>query len=130
VASATITAATAELVVGSADATAKTVATTDATPAVSSVTAASWVSDWVSKDRARKGLWWLLATLAASQLYFVRELVAAFALFVLAFGAIAAVVVAIYMLQKSWELALARLTPMRQPNLQVSPIPHDTRKPA
>jgi hypothetical protein len=127
VASATITAATAEFAAASADAT---TTTATAVRAGSSAAVAFRLSRWIANDRGRKWVWWSLAILAASQLYFVRELVAAFALFVLAFGAIAAVVIAFYMLQKSWELGLARLAAMRQPNLQISPIPHDTRKPA
>jgi hypothetical protein len=127
VASATITAATAEFTVQPADAAAKTAA---ARPAVSCASFASRAAKWISKDGGRKWVWWFLAILVASQLYFVRELLAAFVLFALAFGAITVVVITFYMLQKSWELALARLAPMRQANLQISPIPHDTRKPA
>jgi len=82
------------------------------------------------KDRWRDWLWGFLAVLCLSQFYFVRELVAALALFVLAFGAITAVVVGVYMLQKSWELVVARLAAWRQPVLTVSPATHNTRKPA
>jgi hypothetical protein len=127
VASATITATTIGLKIGSADAARK--AATSAPP-VSNLTAASGLAKWATKDGGRKWVWWFLAILAASQVYFVRELLVAFALFVLAFGAIAVVVIGFYMLQKSWELALARLAATRKANLQISPIPHDTRKPA
>jgi hypothetical protein len=127
VASATITAATAEFTVGSADRTAKTAS---AAPEIAGATAVSKVAKWMTNDGGRKWVWWFLAILAASQLYFVRELLAAFALFALAFGAITVVVISFYMVQKSWELAVARLAPMRQANLQISPIPHNTRKPA
>jgi hypothetical protein len=81
----------------------------------------------VGKDHRRRWLWIFLAVLGASQLYFVRELVAAFALFALAFVAIAAVVITLYMLQKSWELAVARVAALRQPVLQVSPVTHDSK---
>ncbi len=68
-----------------------------------------------SNDNRRVWLWTFLLVLVLSQLYFVRELVAAFALFAIGFAAIASVVVTIYMLQKSCELAVARLTALRQP---------------
>ena len=36
-----------------------------------------------TSDKSRKWMWWFLGILAAMQLYFVRELLAAFALFAL-----------------------------------------------
>src|SRR6476661_3774161 len=45
------------------------------------------------KDSNRKWMWWFLGVVLALQLYFVRELLAAFALFALGFAAIAFVVV-------------------------------------
>ena len=39
-----------------------------------------------TKDSGRKWMWWFLGVLAALQLYFVRELIAAELLFVLAFA--------------------------------------------
>jgi len=62
-----------------------------------------------TKDNGRKWMWRFLGVLVALQLYFVRELLAAFALFALAFAAIAFVVVSLYMLQKSWEVAVGRI---------------------
>src|SRR5260370_32729103 len=62
-----------------------------------------------TKDSGRKWMWWFLGVLAALQLYFVRELLAAFALFALAFAAIAFVIVSLYMLQKGWEVAVGRV---------------------
>src|SRR5258708_37641067 len=62
-----------------------------------------------NKDSGRKWMWWFLGVLAALQLYFVRELLAAFALFALAFAAIAIVIVSLYMLQKGWEVAVGRV---------------------
>jgi hypothetical protein len=120
VASATITATTARIFAAPATA-AKNPAASDADAA----TAAT-----ATGDRWRDWLWGFLAVLCLSQFYFVRELVAAFALFALAFGAIAAVVVSFYMLQKSWELVVARLAAWRQGILAVSPATHSTRKPA
>src|SRR5260370_8446075 len=61
-----------------------------------------------TKDSGRKWMWWFLGVLAALQLYFVRELLAAFALFALAFAAIAFVIVSLYMLQQGWEVAVGR----------------------
>jgi hypothetical protein len=46
---------------------------------------------------------------AALQLYFVRELLAAFALFILGFSVIAAMIMSLYLAQKVWESGLARL---------------------
>ena len=54
--------------------------------------------------------WWLLLAGVGLQFYFVQELVAAFALFAIGFVAIAFVGVSVYMLQKSWEAAVARFT--------------------
>jgi hypothetical protein len=61
------------------------------------------------KDNRRKWMWLFLVVLGALQIYAVRELLAAFALFVLGFGAIAAFVLSIYFLQKTWEAAVARV---------------------
>src|SRR5260370_29035228 len=68
-----------------------------------------------TKDKGRKWMWRFLAVLAALQLYFVRELLAAFALFALAFASIAFVIVSLYMLQKSWEVAVARVAASSHP---------------
>lgn len=80
-------------------------------------------------DSHRAWIWGFLAVVALSQLYFVRELLAAFALFVIAFLVVAAVVVTLYMLQKIAQLAAARLAALRAPALPVSPVPHE-HKPA
>src|SRR5258705_13501094 len=68
-----------------------------------------------TKDNGRKWMWRFLGVLVALQLYFVRELLAAFALFALAFAAIAFVIVSLYMLQKSWEVAVARVAQSSHP---------------
>jgi hypothetical protein len=70
-----------------------------------------------TKDNGRKWMWRFLGVLVALQLYFVRELLAAFALFALAFAAIAFVIVSLYMLQKSWEVAVARVADSNHPVL-------------
>ena len=62
-----------------------------------------------TKDKSRKWMWWLLGVVGSLQLYFVRELLAAFALFLLGFSVIAAIVMGLYLLQKSWETGLALL---------------------
>jgi hypothetical protein len=68
-----------------------------------------------TKDNGRKWMWRFLGVLVALQLYFVRELLAAFALFALGFAAIAFVVISLYMLQKSWEIAVARVADSSHP---------------
>lgn len=55
------------------------------------------------KDKRRKWMWLFLGSLGAVQLYAVRELLAAFALFLLGFTAIAMCVGLLYFLHKSWE---------------------------
>jgi len=60
-------------------------------------------------------MWWLLGSIAALQLYFVRELLAAFALFALGFLAIAGAIVALYTLQRAWALTVDRVAESRHP---------------
>jgi hypothetical protein len=67
------------------------------------------------KDSRRKWMWLFLVVLAALQLYAVRELLAAFAIFVLGFGAIALFVGTLYFLHKTWEAGVARLVASRHP---------------
>ena len=62
-----------------------------------------------TKDNGRKWMWWFLAVVAALQMYLVKELLAAFALFAVGFAAIAVVVVSLYMLHKGWEVAVQRV---------------------
>jgi hypothetical protein len=66
-------------------------------------------------DKSRKWMWWFLGAIGAMQLYFVRELLAAFALFVLGFGAIAFVIVAVYMLYSGWAVAVERVAESKHP---------------
>ena len=47
--------------------------------------------------------------------YFVRELLAAFALFILGFAALASVVVALYMLHHGWVVAVEGLAASQNP---------------
>ena len=53
---------------------------------------------------------WLLVAGVSLQIYFVQELVAAFAFFAIGFVAIAFVIVSLYILQKGWEAAVGRFT--------------------
>jgi predicted membrane protein len=72
------------------------------------------------KDNSRKWMWWFLGIIAALQLYVVRELLAAFALFAMAFAAIAFVIASLYMLQKAWEAGVARLAASQHPLLNLA----------
>ena len=80
-----------------------------------------------TNDTRRAWLWWILALVAASQLYFVRELVAAFALFAVVFAPIAFVVASLYMLS---GLAFSRLAAIRQPAISISAVPSGHRNAA
>src|ERR1700676_2103784 len=66
-------------------------------------------------DKSRKWMWWFLAAVVAAQLYFVQELLAAFALFAAGFAVIALLVSGIYMMQKVWEVGVARMAERRSP---------------
>lgn len=68
-----------------------------------------------NKDNNRKWMWWFLGAVVAFQLYFVRELLAAFALFAMGFAAIAFVIGSLYMLQKVWEAGVQRLADSQHP---------------
>ncbi|MGB2670321.1 MAG: hypothetical protein WA621_16310 [Candidatus Acidiferrum sp.] len=67
------------------------------------------------KDSNRKWMWWFLGVVVALQLYFVRELLAAFALFAVGFAAIAFVIMSLYMLQKAWETGVQRVADSQNP---------------
>ena len=60
-------------------------------------------------------MWWLLGSIAALQMYFVRELLAAFALFAMGFLAIAAIVVSLYTLHRVWAVTVDRVADSRHP---------------
>jgi hypothetical protein len=66
-------------------------------------------------DKSRKWMWLFLAALGAFQLYFVKELLAAFALFALGFAFIAAIIAVMYALQKGWEAGLSRVARSSNP---------------
>jgi hypothetical protein len=67
------------------------------------------------RDKGRKWIWIFLGTIAALQLYFVRELLAAFAIFILGFAVIALAIASLYLAQKTWEAGVARLAASRHP---------------
>jgi predicted membrane protein len=73
-----------------------------------------------NKDSNRKWMWSFLGVVVALQLYFVRELLAAFALFALGFAAIAFVVMSLYMLQKAWEAGVQRVADSRNPVVEIA----------
>jgi len=60
-------------------------------------------------DQGRKWMWWFLGIVVLTQVYFVRELLAAFALFAVLFAVIATFAVSLYVAQKGWELAVSRI---------------------
>lgn len=73
-----------------------------------------------TKDSNRKWMWWFLGVVLALQLYFVRELVAAFALFALGFAAVAFVIMSLYMLQKVWETGVQRVADSQNPVVDIA----------
>jgi predicted membrane protein len=73
-----------------------------------------------TKDSNRKWMWWFLGVVLALQLYFVRELLAAFTLFALGFAVIAFVVVSLYMLQKVWETGVQRVADSQHPVVDIA----------
>jgi hypothetical protein len=68
-----------------------------------------------TKDNSRKWMWWFLAVVVSLQLYFVQELLAAFAMFAMGFVAIAFVVISVYMLHKGWEVAVQHIAESEHP---------------
>jgi len=59
------------------------------------------------RDKLRKWMWLFLLVLLALQVYAVRELLAAFAIFILGFAAIALCVGSLYLMHKSWEAGVS-----------------------
>jgi predicted Co/Zn/Cd cation transporter (cation efflux family) len=66
-------------------------------------------------DKSRKWMWWFLAIVGAMQLYFVQELLAAFALFAAVFAVIGSLVVGGYLLHKGWAVAVQRVAESGHP---------------
>ena len=69
----------------------------------------------MKKDNLRKWMWLFLVALGAIQLYAVRELLAAFAIFILGFGAIAVCVSLLYFLHKVWEAGVGWAVESKHP---------------
>ncbi|HEX8837279.1 MAG TPA: hypothetical protein VF748_10115 [Candidatus Acidoferrum sp.] len=67
------------------------------------------------RDKDRKWMWWLLASIVALQAYFVQELLAAFALFAMAFLAIAGATLSVYMLHRAWAVTVDRVADSQHP---------------
>lgn len=61
-----------------------------------------------NKDTHRKWMWWFLGAIAALQLYFVRELLVAFAVFAIGFAAVATMLAVAYLAKPALQLAVAR----------------------
>ena len=59
--------------------------------------------------KVRRWTFWLLAVAIASQFYLAQELIAAFAFFAIRLGALAFVVLSLYLRQKGWEIAVLRI---------------------
>ncbi|HEX4380988.1 MAG TPA: hypothetical protein VH022_13185 [Candidatus Acidoferrum sp.] len=66
-------------------------------------------------DKSRKWMWWFLAIVGAMQLYFVQELLAAFALFAAVFAVIGSLVAGGYLLHKGWAVAVQRVAESGHP---------------
>jgi hypothetical protein len=67
------------------------------------------------KDTGRKWMWWLLGAVVALQFFYVRELLAAFALFALGFAVIALAFGSLYMLHRTWVMAVEQLAESKNP---------------
>jgi hypothetical protein len=71
-------------------------------------------------DISRKWMWWFLIVLGATQVHFVRELLAAYVLFALGFAALAVVALGAYLVQKAWEAGLERAEGYAGPALSLA----------
>ena len=68
-----------------------------------------------NQDKSRKWMWMFLAALVSLQVYFVWELLAVFALFAVGFAAIATVAGTVYMLHRTWAVAVERVADSKHP---------------
>ncbi|HWZ98767.1 MAG TPA: hypothetical protein VN025_13505 [Candidatus Dormibacteraeota bacterium] len=71
-------------------------------------------------DKGRKWMWGFLGAAVLLQTYFAWELIAAFALFAVLFAVIATAVVGLYVAQKGWELAVARVAASNHPAVHIA----------
>jgi hypothetical protein len=60
-------------------------------------------------------LWWFLAVVVALQMYFVKELLAAFALFAMGLRRSLSLSASVYILHKGWEVAVERVAESGHP---------------
>jgi hypothetical protein len=67
------------------------------------------------KDNGRTWMWWFLGVAGALQLYFVKELVAAFALFAAVFAVFGVLIASLYMMQKAWAVGVERIAESGHP---------------
>jgi hypothetical protein len=65
----------------------------------------------VSEKRARKWMWFGLAALAAIQLYYVQEMIAALILFSILFALVAGVALVLFLLDRASQRTLAWAEP-------------------
>jgi hypothetical protein len=68
-----------------------------------------------TEDKSRKWMWGFLGVIVLLQMYFVWELLAAFALFAMGFAAIACVVGSLYMLHRSWVVVVESIADSQHP---------------
>jgi uncharacterized membrane protein YhaH (DUF805 family) len=68
-----------------------------------------------AQDNGRKWMWYFLAVVGLLQMYFVKELLAAFALFAMGFAAIGFVIASLYLLHKGWAVAVERVADSGHP---------------
>lgn len=68
-----------------------------------------------NKDKGRKWMWMFLASIVLLQVYFVQELLAAFALFALGFAGFALAFGSLYMLHRVWAVGVERLANSQHP---------------
>ena len=66
-------------------------------------------------DKGRKWMWMFLGALVALQMYFVWELLAVLALFAVGFAAVATVAGTLYMMHRTWAVAVERLADSKHP---------------
>lgn len=66
-------------------------------------------------DKGRKWMWGFLASGLALQFYFVREFLTVFALFVAAFLGITLLVAGVFIVQKTWEMGIAKILASQSP---------------
>lgn len=85
----------------------------------------------VSEVKARKWMWFGLAALAAAQLYYVQEMLAALLLFAILFAAAAMVALILYLVDRAGESALEWAEPRvahAAKSVRISPLLEEASK--